>query len=280
MRIEQQFQIEYFLKNPPARPLCEPPEPNNKKLEVVPLSRKEKSLLRTQLQVSLGTTLMFATLSSLAIFGRDSDYIPLNIPQEVPPQTIQLPQKRPDIFLHDASHRNLRASITSSERQYYDGEVDYNPNCPEGFIFVSNRAPYGKSQIYEYLFATGDITQLTYLNDNAVQPRYSEDCTKIAYVQYGIGSYVFIIEGGEAYPVTDVSFKQLNPQWAPEGDLLAFEAEIDGENMIYLADTKTGVSWQAGRGRNPIWFDNHTIIVGQFDDYTNDWIDNVIILPK
>ena len=115
----------------------------------------------------------------------------------------------------------------------------------------------GFRQLFVRTLATGDERRLTHSRHDDIQPAWSPDGQRLAFVQANtaggklepsdINGWYF--EGGDIWNLDLSSGKEtklvdeaFGPAWSPDGSLLAFDARWGGPRRIWVADA---------RGRNP-----------------------------
>jgi Tol biopolymer transport system component len=102
-------------------------------------------------------------------------------------------------------------------------------------IFASDRE--GDREIYRMPVEGGRVTRLTSVSGDDNRPDWSPDAN-IAYdsvrdgswgIYYTSGQYTFKLSGSSGV-------NEFNPDWSPDGDLIAYESNRDGDFEVYVSD--------------------------------------------
>ncbi|MBE2183545.1 MAG: PD40 domain-containing protein, partial [Anaerolineae bacterium] len=130
-----------------------------------------------------------------------------------------------------------------------DDAADMNPYwAPDGsnVIFQSNRD--GLWQIYRLDLGTLRLTRLSDGNAQDIDPAYSPDGSQIVFRSYqGEGNSVLHImnaSGSGRYAVSDVNGDASNAAWSPQGRMIAYQSDLDGDLDIYIYDVVSRVTRQ------------------------------------
>jgi Tol biopolymer transport system component len=150
----------------------------------------------------------------------------------------------------------------------------YNPSwSPDGARIVVSGLKGGFSDLFVYTFATNHLSQLTADPFADLHPAWSPDGSSIAFATDRFATNLTHLRFGplrvglidmatmQVRPLTSglpaasgaPAVKEVNPQWAPDGDAIYFVSDRDGISNVYLArlaggglrqvtDVETGVS--------------------------------------
>ena len=138
-------------------------------------------------------------------------------------------------------------SINGEEYRLTDHEAqDINPAwSPDGskIIFQSDRD--GFWQIYEADLNTFSLRRLSDLSGPDVDGYYAEDGSRIAFRSYrddGENSVIYLMnpDGSNPMPITQPIEDATNHAWSPDGDLIAYQSDLDGDLDIYVYDLASG----------------------------------------
>lgn len=127
-------------------------------------------------------------------------------------------------------------------------------------IYQSDRDGYW--QIYELTLATMTERKLSDGIGDDHAPQYSYDDQQIAFRSYRDGDnsvvYVMNADGSDPTRISDPAGNALNHAWSPENQLIGYQANLDGDDDIYVYEMASGTTRQ---------LTNNTV-----DDYAPTWI--------
>lgn len=123
---------------------------------------------------------------------------------------------------------------------------DVNPNwSPDGskLLFESNRD--GLWQLYELNLSTRTLNQVTDGSIDVFNGKYAPTNDKISYLASSADSentilYVMDADGRNSYAVTTSDENAMSQSWSPDGDLIAYQSDLDGDQEIYIYQQSTG----------------------------------------
>ncbi len=118
-----------------------------------------------------------------------------------------------------------------------------NDGSKAAFVVTSIEPDENNKLDYKYLnqiytVATngkGEVTQLTYAKEGAMQPAWNADGTKLAFVRNAEGKpqiFVLSMNGGEPLQLTKYKYGASNPKWSPNGNQLLFSAGIPLKDLL------------------------------------------------
>ena len=135
----------------------------------------------------------------------------------------------------------------------------FNPSwSPDGKQIVVSALKGGLSDLFVYSFDTGAVTQLTADAYADLQPAWSPDGQAIAVatdrftttlddLEFGpLRVGILELKTGVIRPLQAgdaawaASTKQINPQWAPDGEAVYFISDRDGTSNVFRVDVATG----------------------------------------
>ncbi len=141
--------------------------------------------------------------------------------------------------------------------RYDDNDPSWSPDG-RYLAFSSDRGPQaidstgfepGNYNIYTILMETGEIRQLTDNPYKNIQPAFSPDGKRIAFVsnRNGIDNiYLYDMQTESDFPITNIISGAFTPSWAPEGDKLAISAFNKYGFDIYILKDLKNVSGENG----------------------------------
>lgn len=159
---------------------------------------------------------------------------------------------RPVLSIYDVEREKVTREVALPEI----GEV-FNPSfAPDGNRIVFAGQTGGLTDMYVYDLAAGELRRLTNDPYADLQPAWSPDGSRIAFVtdRFGTGLPSLMwgnyrlatmdpvtgtIEEVQAFPTG----KHINPQWGPDGSLY-FISNQNGIPNVYRTDLGTGELWQ------------------------------------
>jgi len=115
-----------------------------------------------------------------------------------------------------------------------------------------------KIDIFVKNLKSDEVYKLTEGSESALEPRWSPDGEKIAYVSDRSGDENFDIlvipaDGGEPTRLTDDLYDNHNPQWTPDGKWIVFVSNRGGDNLnLFRISLETGEIENLTRGVDPV----------------------------
>lgn len=116
-----------------------------------------------------------------------------------------------------------------------------------------------KIDIFVKNLKSNEVYKLTEGSESALEPRWSPDGKKIAYVSDRSGDENFDIlvipaDGGEPTRLTDDLYDNHNPQWTPDGKWIVFVSNRGGDNLnLFRISVETGEIENLTRGVDPVF---------------------------
>jgi Tol biopolymer transport system component/serine/threonine protein kinase len=106
----------------------------------------------------------------------------------------------------------------------------------QNVLFSSNRA--GSHMLWRVPVTGGTPERVPVRGENASDPIFSRDGTKMAYSQFYLDSNIWRIEraGGEPRKLIASTQQDSNPNISPDGSRIAFRSSRSGANEIWVAD--------------------------------------------
>lgn len=123
-------------------------------------------------------------------------------------------------------------------------------------------------QIYELDLATSEQRLLSDGIGDDHAPQYSDDDLMIAFRSYRDGDnsvvYTANADGAQVTRVSDPAANALNHSWSPDGQLIGYQSNMDGDDDIYVYEQQT----QATR----------KLTENTIDDYAPTWVCNAPVI--
>lgn len=113
---------------------------------------------------------------------------------------------------------------------------------PEDEIVFSNNVDERNFEIYRMSLKRNIKINLTHSRDEDIDPVWSRDGQKIAFIKETLSSYTIYLmdaDGSNIRPLSDQPHRDSDPMWSPDGRFIAF---ISGETEeVMLAELQTGI---------------------------------------
>jgi dipeptidyl aminopeptidase/acylaminoacyl peptidase len=148
------------------------------------------------------------------------------------------------VFSLQAQPGNTLIKVTDLLQVKNLGAVTFSPSGKQVAFTVTSIEQDSKeksehkyiSQVYLMDVARNNpIRQLTYATDGAVQPVWSPDEKKIAFVRPVEGKpqiFILSMSGGEPLQITHFKYGASNPVWSPDGQKMVFTSGINLKELL------------------------------------------------
>lgn len=159
----------------------------------------------------------------------------------------------PELYMMDVASRRTRALAT------FAGLNAFGDVSPDGRDMLLVLSKAGNPELYRMDLASGNMTRLTRTAWLESSPCWSPDGRQVAFVSDQTGSpQIYIMDSWGKTPPRRVTFKgsyNTKPDWAPEGDKIAYCSRVGGFE-IRLLDLKTKEERslpRTGNDEDPSW---------------------------
>ncbi len=168
---------------------------------------------------------------------------------------------------------NVQTGVTTqlTDTPAINFEPYWSPDSKK-LVFESNLS--GHYDLYEYDLAAKQTTQITSLKDaDAFNAAYSPDGKHISYRVYNAAKPNLAVlmlsdsNGKNAKPLSDPSATATNQSWSHDGDLIAFQSDLHGQNDIFVYQISTGktrlLTDSADKINHfaPTWYCNSSVVI-------------------
>jgi hypothetical protein len=168
----------------------------------------------------------------------------------------------------DATHR-----LPKLARSDFAAAAGWSPDGRSLLVIVDGATPQAPAQIVVLDLRSGVVTPLTSQPVNALEPQWSPDGSRIAFVSVGSGSpqiWVMDADGGNQHALTSGVGQSGDPSWSPDGTRIVFSSTRAGAPALYtmaadgsgVAPVGTGVP-----GTSPVWSPDGSEIAFARRDY-------------
>lgn len=153
-----------------------------------------------------------------------------------------------DVFVMDADGSNQRALTDSTG---WEEVVSWSPDG-KYIVYQSNRSGDARNpqySVYTVDVTTGESTQVTNFVNPSVQPAWSPDGQRIAFVLVRSlpddpetlvhDIHTINPDGSDLDAHTENMGVAANPVWSPDGTRIAFTAQQEGTSAVYVVDPAT-----------------------------------------
>lgn len=143
------------------------------------------------------------------------------------------------ILVHTASPKDTSVLVRNGS---YNGRVSWSP-ASDRFVYISDRA--GSNELYLFDLASAKKTTLTQNDLREKYTTWSPDGQRLAVTlaRDTLPNDIYVLDvTGDSQPrqLTDTPINESEIAWSPDGRFIAYHAQVDGKDDIFLLNVATG----------------------------------------